>query len=310
MASMATGSGKTAEKQSMKASTKENITGFLFILPGFVGFVIFILIPVAMSLGLSFTEWNFLKGWGAIEFTGLENFIGLFSDDWFKASMINNLVFTAVTVPALLVLGLIMAEIINRHTYGGKGIRAMIFIPYIASIVAVCTVWQVLLQPSYGPINQFLMSLGIENPPRWLVDERWALAAVMIINIWTQVGYYVAVYMAGLKNVPLDLYEAAAIDGANARQQFLYITVPMVSPTTFFLGIMGIISSFKVFDLISVLTQGGPGNATSVMAYYIYRTAFQDFKMGYACALAWALFVVIFIVTMIQWKYQKNFTNE
>ncbi len=310
MASMATGSGKAAEKQSMKASTKENITGFLFILPGFVGFVIFILIPVAMSLGLSFTEWNFLKGWGAIEFTGLENFIDLFSDDWFKASMINNLVFTAVTVPALLVLGLIMAEIINRHTYGGKGIRAMIFIPYIASIVAVCTVWQVLLQPSYGPINQFLMSLGIENPPRWLVDERWALAAVMIINIWTQVGYYVAVYMAGLKNVPLDLYEAAAIDGANARQQFLYITVPMVSPTTFFLGIMGIISSFKVFDLISVLTQGGPGNATSVMAYYIYRTAFQDFKMGYACALAWALFVVIFIVTMIQWKYQKNFTNE
>ena len=310
MASMATGSGKAAEKQPMKASTKENITGFLFILPGFVGFVIFILIPVAMSLGLSFTEWNFLKGWGAIEFTGLENFIDLFSDDWFKASMINNLVFTAVTVPALLVLGLIMAEIINRHTYGGKGIRAMIFIPYIASIVAVCTVWQVLLQPSYGPVNQFLMSLGIENPPRWLVDERWALAAVMIINIWTQVGYYVAVYMAGLKNVPLDLYEAAAIDGANARQQFLYITVPMVSPTTFFLGIMGIISSFKVFDLISVLTQGGPGNATSVMAYYIYRTAFQDFKMGYACALAWALFVVIFIVTMIQWKYQKNFTNE
>ena len=310
MASMATGSGKAAEKQPMKASTKENITGFLFILPGFVGFVIFILIPVAMSLGLSFTEWNFLKGWGAIEFTGLENFIDLFPDDWFKASMINNLVFTAVTVPALLVLGLIMAEIINRHTYGGKGIRAMIFIPYIASIVAVCTVWQVLLQPSYGPINQFLMSLGIENPPRWLVDERWALAAVMIINIWTQVGYYVAVYMAGLKNVPLDLYEAAAIDGANARQQFLYITVPMVSPTTFFLGIMGIISSFKVFDLISVLTQGGPGNATSVMAYYIYRTAFQDFKMGYACALAWALFVVIFIVTMIQWKYQKNFTNE
>ena len=110
--------------------------------------------------------------------------------------------------------------------------------------------------------------------------------------------------------MPLDLYEAAAIAGANARQQFLYITVPMVSPTTFFLGIMGIISSFKVFDLISVLTQGGPGNATSVMAYYIYRTAFQDFKMGYACALAWALFVVIFIVTMIQWKYQKNFTNE
>ena len=137
---------------------------------------------------------------------------------------------------------------------GGSAIRVMIFIPYIASVVAVCTVWQVMLQPSYGPINEFLRTIGIENPPKWLVDEHWALIAIMLINIWSQVGYYVAVYMSGLKNVPADLYEAAQIDGASSIQQFRYITVPQVSPTTFFLAIMGIIGSFKVFDMISVLT--------------------------------------------------------
>lgn len=297
-------------QQKRRAQMRETLAGVLFVLPGFIGFVAFILIPVLTSLGISFTEWNFLKGWGAIKFNGLSNYARMFSDDWFTESMINNLLFTAITVPVLLVLGLVIAELINRHSYGGKAVRVMIFIPYIASIVAVCTVWQVLLQPSYGPVNQFLTSIGIQNPPRWLVDENWALFAIMAVNIWTQIGYYVAVYMAGLKNVPMDLYEAAQIDGATGIKQFLYITVPMVRPTTFFLAIMGIIASFKVFDLISVMTNGGPGNATSVMAYYIYKTAFNDYKMGYACALAWALFLVIFIVTLFQWKFQSRYENE
>lgn len=296
--------------QKKRTIMRENITGFLFILPGFIGFAVFILIPVIMSLGISFTEWNFLKGWGEITFHGLENYIRLFKDDWFFASLRNNILFTAVTIPTLLVLGLVTAEIINRHCYGGNMVRVFMFIPYIASVVAICTVWQVMLQPSYGPVNQFLMSVGIENPPKWLVDEKWAIWAIIIINIWTQLGYYVAVFMAGLKNISQDLYEAAQIDGATSFRQFYHITIPMVRPTTFFLAIMGIIGSFKVFDLISVLTQGGPGNSTSVMAYYIYKTAFQEFKMGYACALAWMLFIIIFIVTLMQWKYQSNFTNE
>ncbi len=293
-----------------KPAVKEQVTGFLFILPGFVGFIAFILIPVAMSLGLSFTEWNFLKGWDGIHFNGLNNYMKLFSDSWFTRSLVNNLLYTGVTIPVLLILGLITAEIINHHCYMGNLIRVLIFIPYIASIVAVCTVWQVMLQPSYGPVNQFLMSIGIENPPRWLVDQKWAIWAIIFINVWTQLGYYVAVYMSGLRNVSKDLYEAAQIDGAGGVQQFWYITIPMVKPTTFFLATMGIISSFKVFDVVSVLTQGGPGNSTSVMAYYIYKTAFQEFKMGYACALAWALFIIIFLVTVFQWKFQSSFSNE
>ncbi len=301
---------KEIQRQKKRVARKENLAGILFLLPGLLGFIVFILIPVVMSLGISFTEWNFLKGWEAIQFNGLENYKQLLHDDWFIASLKNNLLFTLVTIPVLLVLGLVMAELINRYCYKKNLVRVMIFIPYIASVVAVCTVWQVMLQPSYGPVNQMLQSIGIDNPPRWLVDEKWALWAIMAIYIWTQLGYYVAVFMAGLKNVPDDLYEAAQIDGATGFKQFLYITVPMVRPTTFFLAIMGIIASFKVFDYISVLTQGGPGNSTSVMAYYIYKTAFENFKMGYACTLAWALFVIIFIVTLIQWKYQKNFANE
>ena len=263
-----------------------------------------------MSLGISFTKWNFLKGWGAIEFNGLSNYLNLFKDDWFIVSLRNNILFTVVTIPLLIVLGMLTANIINRFCYGGNAVRVLVFIPYISSVVAVCAVWQVILQPSYGPLNQFLISVGMEHPPRWLVDGKWALVTVMAIYIWTQLGYYVAVFMAGLKNVPEELYEAAQIDGANSFRQFLHITVPMIRPTTFFLTIMGIIGSFKVFDLISVMTQGGPGNATSVMAYYVYKTAFTDFKMGYACTLAWALFILIFIVTLVQWKYQDKYTNE
>lgn len=302
--------GEALAYQKKRAMRRENAAGMLFILPGFIGFIVFILIPVVMSLGISFTEWNFLRGWKGITFNGLKNYTRLFQDDWFLVSLRNNILFTAITIPALLILGLVTAEIINRHCYGGNLIRVMIFIPYIASVVAVCTVWQVMLQPSYGPVNSFLMSIGFSHPPKWLVDERWAMFAIMAVYIWTQLGYYVAVFMAGLKNVSGDLYEAAQIDGATGFRQFWHITIPMVRPTTFFLAIMGIIGSFKVFDLISVLTQGGPGNSTSVMAYYIYKTAFQDFKMGYACALAWALFLIIFIVTLVQWKYQANFANE
>lgn len=186
----------------------------------------------------------------------------------------------------------------------------MIFIPYIASVVAVCTVWMVLLQPSYGPVNQILKQLGINNPPGWLADFKWSLPSIMIIYIWQQLGYFAIVFLAGLKGISEDVYEAARVDGASAFRQFFSITIPLVSPTTFFLSVMGIIGTFKVFDQISVLTQGGPGNSSSVMAYYVYRTAFEYYDMGYANALAWALFVLVFVVTLIQWKVQNKFTNE
>lgn len=297
-------------RTSKKMARREMLAGMGFILPSLIGFLVFTLIPVVISLFLSFSKWNFMEGWGAIHFTGLENYKRLLTDDWFIASYKNNIFFTIVTVPSLIILGLVMSNIINKYIFGGNTVRIMIFIPYIASVVAVCTVWMVMFQPYYGPINQFLMAIGIENPPKWLADFKWSLPTIMIIYIWQQVGYYTIVFMAGLKNIPEDVYEAARVDGASAVRQFFSITIPLVKPTTFFLTIMGIIGSFKVFDQISVLTQGGPGNSSSVMSFYVYRTAFEYFDMGYANTLAWALFLLIFLVTVVQWKLQDKFSNE
>ena len=293
-----------------KKARKDFFTGMGFILPSLLGFLIFTFIPVVISLCLSFTSWNFMEGIEGIKFNGLANYIRLFSDEWFLNSYKNNIIFTAVTVPVLIALGLVMATIINKYIYGGGVVRTMIFIPYIASVVAVCTVWMVLLQPSYGPVNEFFRSIGIANPPGWLADFKWSLPSIMIIYVWQQVGYYSIVFLAGLKGLPEDVYEAAKVDGASSIRQFFSLTVPLISPTTFFLTIMGIIGSFKVFDQISVLTQGGPGSSSSVMAYYVYRTAFDYFEMGYANTLAWALFVLVFIVTQVQWKMQAKFSNE
>ena len=293
-----------------KKARKDFFTGMGFILPSLLGFLIFTFIPVVISLCLSFTSWNFMEGIEGIKFNGLANYIRLFSDERFLNSYKNNIIFTAVTVPVLIALGLVMATIINKYIYGGGVVRTMIFIPYIASVVAVCTVWMVLLQPSYGPVNEFFRSIGIANPPGWLADFKWSLPSIMIIYVWQQVGYYSIVFLAGLKGLPEDVYEAAKVDGASSIRQFFSLTVPLISPTTFFLTIMGIIGSFKVFDQISVLTQGGPGSSSSVMAYYVYRTAFDYFEMGYANTLAWALFVLVFIVTLVQWKMQAKFSNE
>jgi multiple sugar transport system permease protein len=299
-----------AKKKLDKSYKGEGLAGAMFIAPSLIGFIIFVFVPVFMSLALSFTQWNFLEGYGAIHFNGLDNFKTMFKDVWFTKSFMNNIYFTVVTIPITTGISLVLANLINRHIYASAAVRAMMFIPYIASIVAVCVVWQVLFQPTYGPINYMLKSIGITNPPQWLASFKWALPAIMIINIWQQIGYYVAVYNSGLKAIPGELYEAARIDGASEIRQFFSVTVPMVSPTTFFLVTMGVIGSFKVFDHISVLTQGGPGTASSsVMAFYIYRAAFVDFKMGYASSMAWALFVLVFIVTIFQWNAQKKFVN-
>lgn len=295
---------------SKQSKRKELLMGLLFISPGLIGFFFFILIPIVSSVIVSFANWNFLKGFDAIEFIGIENYIRMFSDDWFLVSYKNNILFTLITVPVLIVVGLVMAEMLNRYVFGNQAIRIMMFIPYIASVVAIAAVWQVIFHPSFGPVNQFLAAMGVKNLPKWFVDYKLSLYTIMIVYIWQQIGYTMIVYLSGLKSIPTDMYEAASIDGAGPIRQFLNITVPLVSPTTFFLTIMGIIGSFRVFDHISLLTNGGPGNSSSVMAFYIYRKAFEEYKVGYANALAWALFVLIFIVTLVQFKFQSKFTNE
>ena len=203
-----------------------------------------------------------------------------------------------------------MADLINRHTYGGSAIRVMIFIPYIASVVAVCTVWQVMLQPSYGPINEFLRTIGIENPPKWLVDEHWALIAIVLINIWSQVGYYVAVYMSGLKNVPADLYEAAQIDGAGERTILFRITLPMIRPVIFTIVILSFLNSFKVFRE-AYLVAGNYPQENIYLLQHLFNNWFMDLSVDKMAAGAGILVVVAGALTMLlQRSWEKSYDSK
>lgn len=288
---------------------KENFAGFLFVLPNFSGFLVFSLFPVIFSLGLSFTEWDFISGFEAITFNGVKNYTELFKDEWFIESLKNTLIYSFSTIPLGLAIGLFVAVLLDRYVFKPNAFKMIVFLPYISSIVASAVVWSVLLQPSYGPMNEMLMSLGIQDPPKWFGDMKWALPSIIAFSVWQGLGYNVLIFLAGLKGIPEELYDAAKIDGANRKQQFWTITRPLLSPTTFFLLIMGMINSFKVFDQIKVITDGGPGNSTSVLAYYMYKSAFEFFKMGYASAIAWVMFALIFIVTIVQWRSQKKMTN-
>lgn len=296
---------------SHRRKYQDNVAAFFFLLPCMLGFILFMVLPVLASLGISFTEWNFLGGLKSMKWVGFDNFVKLISgkDAWFRVSFWNTLIFAAVTVPIGLALGLLMASVLNHGVYGSSAFRFVVFIPYISSIVASLIVWQVVFQPSYGPINSFLQSLGISDPPKWFVSVQWAFPLIMLFQIWQTLGYNIIVFYAGLKNISPDLYEAATMDGATAIQKFRHITVPMISPTTFFLSTMGLISSFKVFDAIKVATNGGPGKSTSVAAFYIYREAFENYRMGTASAAAWILFVIIFAITMIQLYGQRKWVT-
>jgi len=223
--------------------------------------------------------------------------------------MKNSLIFTVATVLIGIALSLVLAVVIGRLVFFKDAVKAMLFMPYISSTVAISIVWMILLQPTYGPVNQFLRSLGIQNTPNWLFDVHWALPSLIAMYIWQNLGYNIVVYIAGLSSISRELYEAAEVDGASGIRQFFSITIPMVSPTTFFLVIMGIINSFKVFDQVQVLTQGGPGTSSSVLALFIYREAFQNYHMGTASAAAWVMFIIIFIVTVIQWQGQRKWVT-
>lgn len=300
--------GKT---RRLSSQAKDNIAGYLFLAPALIGFIIFVIFPIVASFFLSFTEWDFLTGLSGIRFTGLDNYVHLLSgsDSWFNTSILNTVVFALVTVPVGIVLGLITATLINKYVYAPGMFKVLVFIPYISSVVASAVVWQVVFQPSYGPVNSFLNAIGIENAPKWFVDSQWAFPLVMLFSIWQSLGYSTIVFSSGLKSIPNELYEAATIDGANELQKFRFVTVPMISPTTFFLSTMSIIGSFKVFDAIKILTGGGPGSATTVVAFYIYREAFNFYRMGTANAAAWIMFAIIFAVTMIQMHGQKKWVT-
>ena len=293
-----------------KSLTNDGVKGFLFILPNLCGYFFLTLLPVFFAFGISFTKWDFYQGFSGIQWYGINNYIRLFTDKWFIASFTNNIIYSVFTIPALLILSLLFAVALNAKIYCKNFSRTMIFMPYVVNTVAVAAIGLLLFNANNGPINAVLRSMGIANPPGWLSSLDSSLPAVMIMSVWQGIGYDMIIYLSGLQAIPNELYESATIDGANGFQKLLHVTVPLLHNTTFFLLITNIISSFQVFGIINILTQGGPGTSTTVLAYYIYRLAFVYNKMGPASAVAMALFVMILIVTLIQWRTQRKMEKE
>lgn len=275
-------------------------------MPNFLGFFLFMFIPIIMGFGVSLTDYD---GFQKMNFIGIKNYIDMFSDSYFLVSLKNNFLYTLVTVPATIVLAILLAVALNTGIKGMSAFKAFYYFPSISSMVAVGIVWSVLFNPMNGPINSFLQGLGMENPPKWLASTSMALWAVMIVAVWKQTGYYMVMLLAGLQSIPKQLYEAAEIDGANAVVRFFKITLPMLSPVTFMVTILTIISSFQVFDLINVMTKGGPGYATNVLVYRIYQEGFKYMRYGYASSMAYFLFLIILIITLIQFRGQKKWVT-
>lgn len=299
--------GKRTTRKRNKEKN-ENVAGLLFVSPMLIGVSVLVLIPILATFVLSFSEWSFITPLSQLQWVGFDNFTRLFKDPVFLKSLLNNAIFI-LTVPICMIISLLLAITIDRNVYLKGFFKVAFFMPYISSVVAIAVVWQVLFHPSAGPINQVLMSLGIDNPPKWIADPNFALISIMLIQVWVSIGFNMIIFLAGLQNIPKDLYEAADIDGANAWVKFKNITVPMISPTSFFLFITGIISTFKVFDLVAVLTKGGPMHSTSMIVWNLYETAFVNLKIGPASAMAVVLFVIVFAITIIQWLGQKKWVN-
>jgi multiple sugar transport system permease protein len=285
---------------------RENIAGWLFLTPNLIGYIMFRLLPIVFSLILSFSKWNLISGLRGIQFTGLENYRNLIGDPTFHAAVKNTLIYVAAVVPSALILALILAVILNNLIFCKSAVRLFFFIPYIASVVSISIVWNILYLPSNGPINMFLRSIGITNPPGWLSSPQWALASIIFMSVWQVMGYYSIILLAGLQGIPGVLYEAADIDGAGGLTKFFRITIPMLSPTVFFVTVIAVINSFQVFTQINIMTDGGPGSSTVVLVQYIYQTAFLFNRIGYANTIGWALFVLVFAFTLLQFKFSNR----
>lgn len=286
-------------RRSRKA-LHSNLVAYSFIAPNFIGFCVITLVPMVFAIALAFCNWD---GVHEIEFIGIQNFVKLMSDKTFKTAFVNTIVYSVGTVPLTLVCSLGLALLLNQNVKLRNFFRTVSFFPYVASLVAVAAVWNNLFNPSMGPVNMLLSKLGVQNLPRWAAGKDTAMITVILFSVWKNMGYYMVIYLAGLQGTNPDLKEAASLDGANKWQTFWHVTLPQLRPTTFFVVIMLTISSFKVYDQMYMITQGGPGNATITLVYDIYNVAFVNTpKYGYASAISMVLFVLVLIITLIQFK--------
>ena len=282
---------------------RNTLMAWTFILPNFVGFAALTLVPVITLFYMSFTDWNIF---GTANWVGLENFSRLLGDGSFHVALWNTIYYSLLHIPLTIVVALGLALLLNNKLRGVAFFRTAAFFPYITSIVAIAVVWNLLFSPEYGPINEFLRFVGIQNPPGWLTSPEWAMPAVVIVSTWRDMGYYMILFLAGLQTVPRELHEAARVDGANVVQRFVNVTLPCLRPTMFFVVVILTINSLKIFDLILVMTDGGPGQSTLVLSQFIYEKGFEESQFGYASAASVALFFLCITVTIIQFIWNKR----
>jgi multiple sugar transport system permease protein/alpha-1,4-digalacturonate transport system permease protein len=262
------------------------------------------MVPVGVLFYVAFTKWNVFRQ--NATWIGTKNFEQLWNDQAFWTSMWNTVYYTIFHIPLTMAAALGLALLLNRKLRGVAFFRTVAFLPYITSIVALTYVWNLLFSPEYGPINAFLRFIGIDNPPGWTVSADWSMPSVIIVGTWREMGYYMLLYLAGLQTIPTQLYEAATVDGATPWQKFWNVTVPGLRHTTFLVVVLLTIGSFKVFDLILLLTQGGPGQSTLVLSQYIYMKGFEENQFGYASAISIVMFVVCFAVTIVQYLVNRR----
>ena len=288
----------------MRKNTWQIWSGWLFALPWLIQFVFFILIPFVASFYLSLTNYRFR---GAPKVIGLDNYVELFTDDpLFWKSVVNTIYYTMIHVPGQIVIAFFIALLLNQNVRGIALWRTLFYLPSITAGVATAMLWIVILQPN-GLLNQFLGLFGIPGP-RWLTSTTWAMQGLILMSFWT-VGTTMILYLAGLQGIPRHLYEAAEIDGAGPVRRVWHVTIPMMTPTIFLTVVLGIIGSFQVFTAALIVTSGGPANSTLFVLLYLYRKAFLIFQMGYASAIAWILFVIILLFTLVQFAVARRWVH-
>ncbi|WP_430788685.1 carbohydrate ABC transporter permease [Actinoplanes sp. G11-F43] len=277
--------------------------GWSFLLPNFAGFTVLTLVPVGLLFYYAFTEWNVF---GGATWTGLDNFRQLVGDSSFWTALWNTVYYAAFHIPLTLVLSLGLAILLNRKLRGVAFFRTVAFFPYITSIVAIAQIWNMLLSPGFGPVNEVLRWIGVDHPPGWTTSADWSMPAVIMVSTWRDMGYYMLLFLAGLQTIPRQLHEAAMVDGASAWQRLRAVTLPGLRPTMFFVTVLLTINSFKVFDIILVMTDGGPGQSTLVLSQYIFQKGFEENQFGYASAVSIVLFALCFVVTVVQFLVNKR----
>jgi multiple sugar transport system permease protein len=284
----------------------ESRWAWLFLAPTLIGLAVLSAGPIFAALGISLTKWDLLT---PPRFVGLDNFVALVSDHRFQVALRNTVYYTATSVPLGLVLGLGLALALNQRLRGISWIRTAYFLPVVTSTVAISLVWSWIYSPDHGPLNGVLGFFGLPAQ-KWISDPLWAMPAIVVMSVWQGLGTTVIIFLAGLQGIPEEYYDAASVDGAGRVARFRYVTLPLLTPSIFFTGILALIESFLVFDQVYVLARPGPPfDPTVTLVYAIYENGFRNFKMGYAAAEAWVLFVIVAVLAAIYFRLQDRWVH-